>query len=92
MASSGGVGAKQCICDAHHKLSKTEAQMVEAEVQVAKTTQASMEAYKATKKCHNDQMQYTATTYLINKNEVRSKVAIRFLGLDLMFLNMASKK
>lgn len=33
-------------------------------------------------------MQYGPTTYLIDQIEVRSKVVIYFLGLDLTFLNI----
>lgn len=40
-----------------------------------------MEAYKAIKECHNDQMQYTTMTYLFCENEV-------FLGLNLIFLDV----
>lgn len=49
-----------------------------------------MEAYKASKAsndCNNDErIKYFAMTYLIGKNEVRSKMAIRFLGLDVTFM------
>lgn len=44
--------------------------------------------YKATKECHNDWMQYVAVTYLVGKNEIWSKVAIFFTGLDLTFFDM----
>lgn len=37
-------------------------------------------------------MQYIVATYLISKNKVRSKVAIRFSSLDLTFLNMESEE
>lgn len=51
-------------------------------------TQEGMVAYKDTKECHNDRMQYTVMIYLVDKNEVQSKVVIYFLGLNLIFINL----
>lgn len=80
------------FADAHRKLSEAETWMTDVEAQVVTAAQAGMEAYKATKQCHNDQMQYATVTNLAGKNEVLSKVAIHFLRLDLMFLDVESKE
>lgn len=69
------------LVDMHHKLSEIEARMV-------MVAQEGMVAYKATKKCHIDHMQYATVTYLVGKNEIRSKVVICFPALDLIFLNV----
>lgn len=65
----------------------------EAEARVATATQEGVEAYKATKQCHDELINYsTMTCFVGKKNEIRSKVAIRFPGLDLTFLNMDSEE
>lgn len=66
--------------------------LFEAKEQVVTVTQEGVVTYKATKKCHNDQMQYTTMTYLVSKNVVQSKVAIHFLGLNLPFVNVELEK
>lgn len=70
------------LVDARCKLS-------EAKAWAAMAAQAGVEA---TKEYHNDRMQYVVATYLIDKNEVQSKVTICFPGLDLMFLDVESEK
>lgn len=51
------------LANVHYKLSK-------AKSQVVMVAQEGMVPYKATKECHNDQMQYATITYLIEKNEI----------------------
>lgn len=54
--------------------------------------QDGMEAYKVSKEFHDEKINYSAMTYLIEKNEVRSKVAIRFSSLVLTFLDEESEE
>lgn len=86
---------KQLNCtliDVCHKLSEVEGQAADAEARVVTVAQESVVAYKASKECQDDQTQYTAMTYLIGKNGVRSNVTIRFPGLELTFLEMESEE
>lgn len=53
-------------------------------------TQESIKAYKSTKECNDERIKYSAMTYHIQKNEVQSKVAIRFPSLDLTILDVDS--
>lgn len=66
------------LAEACYKLSKVEAQIM-------MIAQEGVQAYKDSKDYHDEWIKYFTMTYLVGKNEVQSKVAIYFLGLDLTF-------
>lgn len=66
--------------------------MSEVEAWITIVALEGVEAYKASKDYHDERIKYSTMTYLIGKDEVRSKVAIHFPGLDLTFLDMESKE
>lgn len=63
-----------------------------AKARITTVAQASIKAYRATKECDEGWIKYSTMTYLIEKNEVRSKVVIDFSSLNLTFLDVDSKK
>lgn len=50
--------------------------------------QAGVEAYKALKDFQDKKVVYGAASYLLDKNETRSKVALHFLTSNLSFLDV----
>lgn len=76
-------GIKWCTC--------SRAPQDKAEGQFIVVAQESVAACKVSKKCIEDRRKYGALTYLIAKQEVWSKVTIKFSSLQLDFLDVPSK-
>lgn len=72
------------LVDAHRKL-------LEVEGLVAIMAQESVVAYKASKECNDDRRRHGTLTYHVAKQEFWSIVAIKFLSLDLDFLDILSE-
>lgn len=66
-------------------------QITDIEARVAMVVQQGVEAYKSFKECLNKKIEYSTKTCLVEKSEVQTKVAIRFLNLDLKFLDKESE-
>lgn len=68
------------LTEVHHKLFNAEAWIVTVVLE-------GMEAYKLFKDYLNQKIDYSTRSYLVGKDEVRSKVATRFSDLDLIFFD-----
>lgn len=62
----------------------------EAQCQLEMVTHKSIEAYKKSEKCVDAKRDYAITFYYINKDEVRAKVMIKYLALQLICLDERS--